>query len=547
MVLASDAMNRRCAFIALFLFALPILGLAPNRASAQGQPVNPTNRLHMYSKPAVVRIITGFTGTWSFGGSQFPTSNVSSGSGFIISSDGYIMTNAHVVSDLKKTDDEMRTQLLYQLAIQLLKAKNLEVTQDNVVRASQILLNNGARLAQFQKINYVFLQSGTRLPFEIKAYGAPVGEGKDVSILKVETKNAPTLRLGDSEKMQVGDKIYVIGYPGAADSEALDAKSQLEPTTNDGSISAKKTSAEGAPVLQTNANTTHGNSGGPVINDKGEVIGLLTFRGNTVNGQEVQGFNFIIPSSTAQEFVRQAGTDNKISPVDEKWREGLNHYWKQEYSFASQKFSEITALFPDHSEARKLITDCQEHIARGEDKSGAGIVTGILVVGVIVVGGVVLLIVAVVIFFVVRKKPSGQLQAAPVAVGGPFPVAVPPTTQPAPNYQRTEVFSPGMSAGASKLLFTVGPLQSQSFPLTTQGMYIGRDPARAQIVVSDPQVSGQHLWIGLVNGQAFIRDNGSSNGTFLNFDLTNRVRETALKTSDVVSLGGAGTVKFTIQ
>ena len=125
--------------------------------------------------------------------------------------------------------------------------------------------STGAQLAQFQRINYVFLQSGNRFPYEIKSYGAPTGEGKDlsngkdVSVIKIEIKNAPTLRIGNSDKVQVGDRIYVMGYPGAADSAALDAKSQLEPTTNDGSISAKKTSADGAPILQTNANTTHGN------------------------------------------------------------------------------------------------------------------------------------------------------------------------------------------------------------------------------------------------------------------------------------------------
>lgn len=536
-------MKRSRILVALLLFALPMWMAVPTGISAQSQAVNPTNRLHMYSKPAVVRIITGFSGTWYWRGNQYPTSNISSGSGFIISPDGYIMTNAHVVSDLKKSDDEQRNELLIQFAAQALRAANQPVNQDTIIKAARILLNDGAQLSNFQKINFVFFQSGNRLPYEIKAYGAPVGEGKDVAIIKVETKNAPTLRLGDSEKTQVGDKIYVIGYPGAADSEVLDAKSQLEPTTNDGSISAKKTSAEGAPVLQTNANTTHGNSGGPVINDKGEVIGLLTFRGNTVNGQEVQGFNFIIPSSTAQEFVRQAGTDIKVSPVDQKWREGLEHYWKQEYSYASKNFSEIVALFPDHNEARKLITDCQEHIAKGEDKSGSGILAGALIVGVVVVGVVFLLVLVLVVFLLLRKKkPAAQPQPDPVGMG----YSVPPTSQ--PPAMRTELFSPGMAGmAASKIVFTVGPLQGQSFPLTPQGTYIGRDPSRSQIVVSDPQVSGQHLWVGLVNGQVVIRDNGSSNGTFLNFDITNRVRETALKPQDVVTLGGAGTVKFTVQ
>ena len=57
----------------------------------------------------------------------------------------------------------------------------------------------------------VVLPDGTRLPYVVKAYGAPVGEGKDVAIIKVESKNAPNLVIGDSEKMQVQDKVLAIG------------------------------------------------------------------------------------------------------------------------------------------------------------------------------------------------------------------------------------------------------------------------------------------------------------------------------------------------
>ena len=79
---------------------------------------------------------------------------------------------------------------------------------------------------------------------------------------------------------------------------------------NDGKISAKKQSSSGAPILQTSTPATHGNSGGPVLNDANEVVGLLTFRGDTVNGQEVSGFAFIVPSNTVMEYVKSAGAAN---------------------------------------------------------------------------------------------------------------------------------------------------------------------------------------------------------------------------------------------
>ena len=82
--------------------------------------------------------------------------------------------------------------------------------------------------------------------------------------------NAPILKLSDSDKVQLQDHVTVLGYPGAADtfnSGLLSSKSGLEATINDGKISARKTASSGAPILQTSTPATHGNSGGPVLND----------------------------------------------------------------------------------------------------------------------------------------------------------------------------------------------------------------------------------------------------------------------------------------
>ena len=192
-------------------------------------------------------------------------------------------------------------------------------------------LDQHSQLQSFQKFHHVIIPDGSAFPFEIKQYGAPTGEnadqGKDVAIIKIEVRNAPILKLADSEKVQLQDHVTVIGYPGAADtfnSGLLSAKSALEATMNDGKISARKQASSGAPILQTSAPATHGNSGGPVLNDANEVIGLLTFRGDTVNGQEVSGFAFIVPSNTVMEYVKSAGASNIEGPTDTLFREGLD-------------------------------------------------------------------------------------------------------------------------------------------------------------------------------------------------------------------------------
>jgi serine protease Do len=632
---------------ALWARALIVAALVVAGQTALAVQPNPTNRIHMTSKPAIVQIVSGWVAQWSWEGQNIQRGMIGSGTGFFIHPDGYILTNAHVVSDTKLTEDEVKMAAFEDILGVWLTANNYEVGPDNLKLLAQKIEGGQVTapdLQEFKRINLVFLQSGDRVPYEIKAYGAPIGgegadvlTGKDVAVLKIEIKNAPTLKLGDSDNVQVGDVVWVMGYPAAAESDMLDERSALEPTTNDGKISAKKTSRDGTPILQTNTATTHGNSGGPVINDKGEVIGLLTFRGDTVFGQEVQGFNFIVPVNTAMEFVRQAGTENKAGPVDEKWKQGLEEYWNEYYGKAKTTFTDVAGLFPKHSEAQKLIAECSERIAKGEDKTppsptveattttttgpaaadeaatkaaaaaktaaaetatkatkaAAAEEEGFPTWAIIAIagGGVALVLVVVLIIVLSGKKkpvaPAAPYGAAPGApyvppqpmpgaapgYGAPPAVQMPPAAQrpmagpgappPAPVagpvpaalaatmaspsgahppvVARTEMYqAPSTTA---RLSCTIGPFQGRDFPVGN-GFFIGRDPARAQLVIQDSQVSGQHLWIGPAGGRIVVRDVGSTNGTYLNNRADQRVTEAPLNEGDVLALGQRGTVQF---
>lgn len=567
-------MIARNSFRALITFFL-ILAFTLVAAAQDRQP-NLTNQLHMKAKPAVVRILTGYAGQWVWRNRQWQTNSISSGSGFLINPNGYIVTNAHVVDDIKQGDDRGKQILLNTLAQQALESVGQPINQYTIANAAQIL-SQQAQLVSFQRINFVFLQSGHRYPYEIKAFGAPIGAGKDllmgkdVAIIKIEVKNAPTLKLGNSDQVQVGDAIWVIGYPAAGDSDALDEKSALEPTTNDGKISARKNSADGAPILQTNTSTTHGNSGGPAINDKGEVIGMLTFRGNTVNGQEVQGFNFLVPVNTAAEFVRQAGTEYKESPIDKLWNEGLQNYWQAHYSSAKENFSSVVALFPDHNEAQKLITESQERIAKGEDKSGFNFeITGwkalpiigfVLMIPVAGLAGLIFLLkkrnvplpMIDQILAAVKPKSQDQISARTAQPTFGMPQPVPATAGVAPMpFARTERLSAPApterldAVKLPKLVCTAGALAGQEF-IIVQDTHIGRDQSRAQIVPPESKVSGHHLLVQFINGRLLARDLGSTNGTFLNHEMNKRITETELKDGDVLTLGGQGSAEFTVR
>src|SRR5690349_17903466 len=403
---------RRLLFVALGAFFIAAAVL-PSRSTFVVHAVSDGERLAMYSKPAVVRIIDGAAGQILFQppgyqGQVYNVSAIGLGSGFFISNNGYIATNAHVVSMTHDGEDKAKQTLFYQLVQQIAKQYGKDPRSINTQFIDQY-----SQLQSFQLVHHVIIPDGSSFPFEIKQYGAPTGEGndqgKDVAVIKIEVKNAPILKLADSEKVQLQDHVTVIGYPGAADtfsSGLLSSKSALEATINDGKISAKKQSTSGAPILQTNTAATHGNSGGPVVNDANEVIGLLTFRGDTVNGQEVSGFSFIVPSNTVMEYVKSAGTSNTEGPTDTLYREGLEYYWNQYYSSAIPKFEEVKRLFPQHSEVDRLIQSSQQAKSEGKEKSNFPWWIVAIIVGVLFLLGL-LLIILIIAFVVMLKRGEG--------------------------------------------------------------------------------------------------------------------------------------------
>jgi serine protease Do len=164
------------------------------------------------------------------------------GSGFIISKDGYILTNQHAVDG----------------------ANDIQVT---IV--------------------------GQNNPVKAKLVGSD--QSLDLAVLKVDVgNNLPYLKLGASDQMSVGDWVIAIGNPDG-----------LDHTVTVGVIGAKERpiTIEGQTyknLLQTDASINPGNSGGPLINLSGEVIGI-----NTAVNAQAQGIGFAIPSKTVQGVLQK--------------------------------------------------------------------------------------------------------------------------------------------------------------------------------------------------------------------------------------------------
>ncbi len=592
---------RRLCIVAVVTLLL-VAALLPTQQTFVVNAVSDGERLSMFSKPSVVRLLDGVGGSYYFAppkreAKTYNVSYLSLGSGFFINSNGYIVTNAHVVSTFHEinTKGEQAGQdlLFYQLLQQVARDYNVDprnLTQDNVQ-----FVRNYSRLTAMKIYHHVIIPDGSVYEFEEKQYGAPTGQGKDVAVVKIEVKNAPVLLLGDSDKIKLQDHVTVLGYPGAADtfdSGLLDSKSALEASITDGKVSASKKSASGAPILQVSAPATHGNSGGPVLMDSGEVIGLLTFGGDRVNNQEVSGFVFVVPSSTVQEFVKAAGATNQLGPADQAYREGLELYWEQKYSKAIPKFEEVKRMFPEHSEVSKLIQSSQQGISEGKEVSsmpGTGTIVAIIVVilllvlGLVIIGGVIL--------FIVRRKKKSPAAGGLAAGSGKAPGANASgparSDSPSPQYSPMPAYTPtptpsaspkpsampeiitagndhGMTVDLSRTIaitpetdtapisygsirFVSGVLSGQQFEIKPEGSYIGRDSSSAQIVLPDPRISKRHLWIGGTERGVTVRDEGSRNGTFVNDPKSQRVTETVLTHGDVVILGESDVARFEYQ
>lgn len=204
-----------------------------------------------------------------FGKPQPPQPQIGQGSGFFVSADGYIFTNAHVVKGARKID----------------------VTLDN----------------------------GQMLPATL--VGAD--PNTDIAVIKLEGKNFPFLNFGNSDELQIAEDVIAIGSPFAL--EASVTRGIVSGTKRQLQISDYE------DFIQTDAAINPGNSGGPLLNLKGEVVGINTVILSRSGG--FMGIGLAIPSNMAKSIMNQLIEKGSVTrgflgitlqPVDKEIAEGFN-------------------------------------------------------------------------------------------------------------------------------------------------------------------------------------------------------------------------------
>ena len=181
------------------------------------------------------------------------TETAGAGSGFILTPDGYIVTNYHVVGD----------------------ADTVKVT----------LYNGDTYDAQY------------------------IGgdEDYDIAVIKIDAANLPNLTLGNSDSLNVGDHVLAIGNP----------LGDLTFSMSEGIASSvnRTIDVEGTPfnMIQVTAAINPGNSGGPLLNSYGEVIGIVSAKYSSYASQSVEGLGFAIPINDVAAMIQDIMTNGYVT------------------------------------------------------------------------------------------------------------------------------------------------------------------------------------------------------------------------------------------
>lgn len=304
-----------------------------------------------------------------------------SGTGFVVSPDGYMITNAHVVG----THRDPAEDLYFLLALQRRQEIRSNLSEDFDLSTSEreqvvdILFEKlFDYLAEYSRVTDVSTSMGvlhgTASPdedFEARSWPASVeatgsvyeevsGEptwGRDVAVLKVDEPHPlPTVPLGDSTDLGTGEPVIAIGYPDIGLEELFtERNTTLEPSLTSGVVSARRTLNSGIEAIQTDLDLNPGNSGGPVYDGEGNVVGIATFRPPNLDLAEV---SFALPIETASSFLEAAGAEPGPGELDTAYRDGLDALWRGDCETLDEKMQTVLDLWPEHPYAEQVMEDC---------------------------------------------------------------------------------------------------------------------------------------------------------------------------------------------
>ena len=502
-------------------------------------PLDDVQKMAYSVKPAVVRISAFATADFRYppgtikalesrlrvkaraAESVVETGAGGSGSGFIIHPDGVILTSGHVVAptrDPAALERELRRNgaiaaLVRHFPVDTLRRIHRDEELDQYVAP----LAAAGRLENRKVVNQVELSNGEALPFTIRHYSPALHErGSDLAVLQVARRQLPSLPLGDSDAVRVGESIWSVGYPAVASSTDeviggwLSRDSDLEATFNPGIITALKRNVENAPVFQSNVAIYRGNSGGPAVNRAGEVIGVSTW-----GHSQAEQIKFLVPVNVAGKLLAEA----KVAPssggaFNEHYQSALDAASEGRWLDAKKDLLRASGLFPKSPDLLRFSNDAERAIRTlpwwrlHPVATGAGAL-------------LILAIVAVATWLVVRSRKPARASAGAAVVQ----TVVAPTGSPSLMLGRFTILN-GNRAG-------------EKLGLGGSGIRIGRESTICEIVLENPKVSRLHAEVVTIDGKVMLIDRNSSNGTYVN---DQKIDKRFLQDGDIIYFGGRNAV-----
>ncbi|MFZ2187359.1 MAG: serine protease [Candidatus Moraniibacteriota bacterium] len=354
--------------VGIFVCVVVVRGTVPV-ASAADQAL-PQEALVDLVKPSVVRIAQHVSGTAKIphikvdilkhlvavvpnAFTEVPVDEYLVGSGFVIHPDGYIATNSHVVSE--QTAKEMMASdsalaALYENALFL-----------SDVEMQSFLQTETANSFSRQVLQFVITQSVFELKSEVAvlrpaslkksipdllADGFPATviavndnfseDEMDVALIKINESRLPALALGEGGAITVGKKAFIFGFPATAEPNQ---NHSLEATFTQGVVSAIKQSTDKSfKLFQTDAKVSEGSSGGPLFDEYGAVVGIVTFQTDELNRSQGDNFAFALPIEMIRDAARKAGVPLSEGQYGDNFKKGFLYFSEKQCTKAESAF-----------------------------------------------------------------------------------------------------------------------------------------------------------------------------------------------------------------
>ncbi len=238
-------------------------------------------------------------------------------------------------------------------------------------------------------------------PTKVSVTKTKVFEDGDLALLHSDAfpSELPAIQVAPTDP-EIQSLVVSAGYPGSVTKAA---GASLQPSMKQGNVSGERTFGSGR-FYETSAALSSGMSGGPVVNSKGELIGINSWH----PGEETQPFNFFVARSAIADFLTSNNVPTAVAQQDIDFRNGLKQYFDGHYRAADVAFAKVLAASPSHRLAQqyktKAVANFPNEVFPPEPKSNTWLI--------ILVAFVALVLVAIVavVLFAARRRSSAKTQ-----------------------------------------------------------------------------------------------------------------------------------------